>query len=391
MSEKVSIPLLNDHHSHPLFYSAFRNAIDFSDVIEKEHAFDLIRDRAAVSNQLVLGRSWKDNFFQFEPSELESLPPCAIFNISLHNLAINRSAMEMLSGRIGSDITKLYDREWYERNLQSVLNWFALLNGSAQGLREFFDSLESIGVWSTEEMLLVDPVEIDWFDEAGLAERTKFWADPRTFKTMDERHKKQVAGIKLFTDGAFGARSAANSQAYIGQPENFGMLIYSDDELARVAMEHASDELSLAVHAIGDRAIEQTITMFEKHDVSNRYHLIRIEHAQAITLDQAQRASDLGIILSMQPNFNIDSINYSDRLPAIYVEGNNPFRMLIDDVGFEPGVDLILGSDGMPHGADNAIEQSLSPANELQKLTLAEFIAGYCGVSDKMFEVSLPS
>ena len=103
-----------------------------------------------------------------------------------------------------------------------------------------------------------------------------------------------------------------------------------------------------------------------------------MEHAQLISLEQAKRAKDLGLIMSMQPNFNIDSVDYASRLPAGVAERNNPFRMLIDDAGFVPGTDLILGSDGMPHGVEYATEQSFNPAFESQKLSRKEFIAGYC-------------
>ena len=52
--------------------------------------------------------------------------------------------------------------------------------------------------------------------------------------------------------------------------------------------------------------------------------------------------------------------------------------MLIDDFGFVPGVDLILGSDGMPHGAADALQMSLFPPLPSQELTLEEFVDGYC-------------
>jgi hypothetical protein len=54
--------------------------------------------------------------------------------------------------------------------------------------------------------------------------------------------------------------------------------------------------------------------------------------------------------------------------------------MLIDRVGFTPGVDLYFGSDGMPHGAHEALRQSLFPrgGHADQVLRLDEFVAGYC-------------
>jgi hypothetical protein len=57
---------------------------------------------------------------------------------------------------------------------------------------------------------------------------------------------------------------------------------------------------------------------------------------------------------------------------------NNPFRMLIDEAGFVPGKDLLFGSDGMPHGARYALESALFPPFPGQRLSLPEFVAGYC-------------
>ena len=51
--------------------------------------------------------------------------------------------------------------------------------------------------------------------------------------------------------------------------------------------------------------------------------------------------------------------------------------MLIDEVGFVPGEDLVFGSDGMPHGAEYALQMALFPPMPSQKLALDEFVAGY--------------
>ncbi len=51
--------------------------------------------------------------------------------------------------------------------------------------------------------------------------------------------------------------------------------------------------------------------------------------------------------------------------------------MLIDQVGFQPGRDLIFGSDGMPHGVEYALQWSLFPPYPVQRLTVEELVAGY--------------
>ncbi len=80
----------------------------------------------------------------------------------------------------------------------------------------------------------------------------------------------------------------------------------------------------------------------------------------------------------MQPNFSFNSVDFTDRLSGEYLKKNNPFRMLIDEVGYEPGEDLIFGSDGMPHGVEYALKSTLFPPLENQKFTMDEFEKGYC-------------
>ena len=372
-------PLLHDHHTHPLLYAAFNSGVDLSDATSFEAAADLITSASnrPQAPEVIVAHHWKSNRFPIEQNQLENLPPVAVFNFSLHSVLVNASAKTTLIERFGETVSNLSNQVWYERNIRHVLNWFAMLGGSPDALAAFFVSLEELGIGSAEEMLLVGEQEIEWFEEAGLSHRTKFWAAPETFKELSDAAKSKVHGLKLFTDGAIGAWSAAISDCYLGQPENKGMLIYKDKQLQQILIEGSQQKNAIAIHAIGDVAIEQTIDSIEQTNVHSKFDLIRIEHAQLISEAQAVRAKELGIVLSMQPNFNSDSEVYVDRLPPAMLDANNPFRMLIDTVGFEPGVDLIFGSDGMPHGIEHGLKEVTTPTRESQKLTVEEFTLGY--------------
>ena len=158
-----------------------------------------------------------------------------------------------------------------------------------------------------------------------------------------------------------------------------GILVFSDDELRENIIKTAELGKAVAIHAIGDGAIDQVIRVLSdlKEEISSIPE-IRMEHSQLITRSNAEKAKELGIVLSMQPNFNVDSRYFTDRLPEHYLLQNNPFRMLIDDIGFTPGKDLIFGSDGMPYGVGDSLKCSLFPPYPSQQLTLDEYIPGYC-------------
>lgn len=388
MPVKTRIPLLKDHHSHPSVYAAMNTCVDLRGVADRDEAERRIRQSG---DEIVFVLGWNDSLFDFDAPFLDRLPPVFVCNTSLHAYRANRAARRRLAESHPEVIGGIDDTDWVERNLQAIFKLIVAVRGcSAEILTAFYRRLAEQGVGYAEEMLLPNRAVVDAFDEAGLTERTAFWADPDVYFGLDEAMRRRIHGIKLFSDGAVGARTAAMSQPYPTGEE--GILLRGDDELYRLLGELSSTGKPVAIHAIGDRAADHVLTALERvRGDGAGFPAIRIEHAQYITLKDARRAKALGVVLCMQPNFSPETIGYRDRLSEAQCRSNNPFRMLIDEVGFVPGDDLILGSDGMPHGAAVALETSLFPPLDAQRLTLEEFVAGYClgDESDGSIEIEI--
>ncbi|HEY2587274.1 MAG TPA: amidohydrolase family protein, partial [Tepidisphaeraceae bacterium] len=209
-------------------------------------------------------------------------------------------------------------------------------------------------------------------------DRTRFWAAPDICRALSTEANDAVYGLKLFADGALGSRTAAVYEPYADSGE-LGRMMYSNAGLREALNECIAIGKPIAIHAIGDRAIDEVVSLLHALGPALRaVPEIRIEHAQLISPATAREARRLGVKLSMQPNFSEDSIDYADRLGPARSAMNNPFRMLIDDVGYVPGVDLLFGSDGMPHGVAAALRAALFPPYEQQSLTVDEFVQGYC-------------
>jgi predicted amidohydrolase YtcJ len=244
-------------------------------------------------------------------------------------------------------------------------------------IKTFFDYLYQKGVYYAEDMLLTNEKFYSLIQSTAYARRTSFWADMETFKSLSADTQKGVTGIKLFTDGAVGARTAALSEPFKSGEK--GYLLFPDEEMYRLMREVSILGKAASVHAIGDLAVKQAVrTARRLKEEGLWFPLLRLEHCQFIPESAAREAKEMGIVISMQPNFSIDSTIYTDRLSQRYLEWNNPFRMLIDTVGFIPGEDLILGSDGMPQGVEGAVSSALFPPFPHQRLTLDEFTAAYC-------------
>jgi len=374
MKLKERIPLLKDHHTHPWLYSSLASCPDLRFIDEKSAALESI-GKECVEDEINVVLGWNDSRYGFSPAELNAFPPLVIMNTSLHYFDMNRAAADRLGSRFPELLAHMGNREWIERN-------GALLFGFIMGIRpcnierlsSYYKKIARQGVWYAEEMTMGGTAAIAIFDAANLTSRTLFWADAQTCAGLGEEELNRVHGLKIFTDGALGARTAMLSQYFLSGEK--GVLIYADGELLDLLSWSAELGKAVAIHAIGDVAVDQAVNSLSR--LGKGLPQARIEHCQFISRESAIRAKSLGIVLCMQPNFSLESVCYKDRLPEKYLALNNPFRMLIDEAGYVPGEDLLFGSDGMPHGAQYALESALFPPYPGQVLTLPEFVAGYC-------------
>jgi predicted amidohydrolase YtcJ len=112
----------------------------------------------------------------------------------------------------------------------------------------------------------------------------------------------RVAGVKMFADGGPGSATAAFSEPYPDDPNNYGSLFFTREELGQLVNETHDSGYQIAIHAIGDAAIEQVLNAYEAvlGDESNEKYRHRIEHVLFLTDDLIQRMASKRIIASFQ-------------------------------------------------------------------------------------------
>lgn len=119
----------------------------------------------------------------------------------------------------------------------------------------------------------------------------------------------RLGGVKFSIDGSAHGYNAAIYEDYPGQPGNRGLIRIEPDELlAAVRASHRAG-LQVAVHAIGQRAVDIALDTFEtvqhEHPVPRLHH--RIEHAYLPPRPgQLERIVAAGLIWSVQPAFLYD-------------------------------------------------------------------------------------
>ncbi|MBN2071791.1 MAG: amidohydrolase [Candidatus Krumholzibacteriota bacterium] len=145
-------------------------------------------------------------------------------------------------------------------------------------------------------------------------------------------HHFEVAGVKFYSDGSLGARSAALIDDYSDDPGNRGLLVTDPGELYRGIVNCHSKGFPVAVHAIGDRGNRMVLDQFEK--VRNADGLEdmrdRIEHAQVLSPDDIGRFARLGVVPSMQFTHCTSDMGWArDRLGPERIKGAYAWRTLI--------------------------------------------------------------
>jgi predicted amidohydrolase YtcJ len=118
----------------------------------------------------------------------------------------------------------------------------------------------------------------------------------------------RVGAVKIFLDGSAGGRTAWMSQPYKDEPDNFGVQMLPDEQVYALVQDYHDKGYALACHAIGDGAIEQLITAYEKALAASpdpdRRH--RIEHCGYPSEVQNQRMKAAGILPAPQQAFVYD-------------------------------------------------------------------------------------
>ncbi len=155
----------------------------------------------------------------------------------------------------------------------------------------------------------------------------------------------RIGGVKVFMDGALGPRTAAMLRPYLGEPENRGLLNLDGEELFEIGRRAAESGLSLAVHAIGDRANHEALDGLERlrrYEEENRLPRLRhrIEHVQVIHPDDAPRLAALGVIASMQPIHATSDMEMAERYWGARAALAYAWRTQL-----QHGARLVFGSD----------------------------------------------
>jgi len=225
--------------------------------------------------------------------------------------------------------------------------------------------------------------DLDSADELTLRVRVNYWRDhldavlETGLRSNHGSDRVRMGGIKTFTDGSIGGRTARLSEPYAdagsgdSPPDERGDWVVDPEQLEELVERVDEAGLQMTAHAIGDEAIAATLDAYDNTDGERH----RVEHAEVLTDPLIERLAAADIVVSVQPNFlkwaREDGL-YTRRLGDERRLASNRFGDLR-----AAGATLAFGSDCMPLAPLFGIAQVVDAPSPEQQLSVTDALRAY--------------
>jgi predicted amidohydrolase YtcJ len=381
----VMFPGFVDSHLHLIGHGEKLIRLDLSEMTSAEEMEKALKEKAQTlgKEEWLLGEGWNENNFIdrkiFHKLELDAIAdgrPVLLSRVCRHAFLANSKALELAgitsetpdpAGGIikrdadGEPTGLLHDSaaDLVKKAVPEVSQEY--LNKALKTSVEYLLSLGLTG-GHTEDLSYYGYVErpLKAYKKVFEEDDVKFKAHLLVHHEALDDFKKvkqdyqlpfvEYGAMKIFGDGAFGGRTAWLSHPYNDAPETSGVYIHEDDELLDLIQKARKENMNIAVHTIGDMALQKTIETIKKcPPLGGRDRLI---HAGLVSESLIEEMKKLSVILDVQPGFVASDFPWlierlgTERIPYAYA-----FRTLLDegiicaggsDAPIEP-VDPLLG------------------------------------------------
>lgn len=331
---KTIYPGFTDSHLHMIGHGEKLLKLDVSSLTSLKDLKQVLMNKAAEipEGEWVLAEGFNENLYEgYTVPDREFLDtvsenhPIMITRVCRHAMVANSKALSMAGvtadtpnpegGRIerwengvptgylhdqAQDMLRAVipsmDRSYVKRALEESLAdlyQYGFTGGHTEDLFYYNDPLETLAI----------------FHEV-INEENKFRANllvhheaaEKIFAAEADTAFVTAGSVKIFTDGALGGRTALLSEPYSDDPSTKGVSIHSQEELSAIVAEARTYDMPVAIHTIGDAALEMAVTALEQHPVRSGAR-DRLIHLQVTRPDLRKRMKQLSLVLDIQPRF----------------------------------------------------------------------------------------
>ncbi len=400
---RVVLPGFVDAHTHMESTGQYVVHADLSAAESVDDAVETLRGEAPDDREWRQGFGWDESDWPesryLRKEDLDRVSderPVVAFRVDMHTATLNSVALDRRRDDLpdddvefeGGDPTGVVVEEGVGVVREAIGRGVAKTHDLVTAAR---DRALELGVTCVHEKVRDSHAprvyrELDRAGELDLRVRIDYWSDhldavlETGLRTNHGSGLVDVGGIKSFTDGSFGGRTAKVTEPYADvdpderEDGGRGQWVVGPDEFRALVERVDAAGLQMVTHAIGDAAVEETVAAYEgTENPGEARH--RIEHVELFDDDHVERMADAGIVASCQPNFLQwagDGGLYDQRLGEARRRRSNRFRDLLD-----AGVPLAFGSDSMPLGPLEGVHHAVKAPDERQRLGVTEALRAY--------------
>lgn len=373
---KQLLPGFTDNHTHFLSAGYALSSVKLKDAMTKEEFIKRIAEfcKSKPDDTWVMEGSWDhENWGGELPSKewVDSITgdhPLFISRYDSHMAFANSKALELAGinkntvAPLGGVVVKNKDGEptgvVKDAAMTLVIN--AITPPTNELLDQYFDAaakhavergvtnvtdMNSFGGWSDLETYRrawkTDRMILRMYSFVPLAT----WERMDSFVQKNGRGDDVLhwGGLKGYVDGSLGSTTAWFHQPYLDDPKTSGLFITDTALLRKWVLGADKAGLHLGVHAIGDKANDFILSVYDEAAKINgaRDRRFRVEHAQHVRPETIDQFAKQGVIASMHPyHLFDDGIWAYKRLDTNRLKGTYAFKSMK-----HKGVKITFGSD----------------------------------------------
>lgn len=380
-SGKSVLPGFIDSHIHISSGTAYVQGLDLYGISKKSDWLEMIRLAAknVPEGKWLIGGRWDhtlENGVLPLASDIDILgidTPVALVDIDGHSFWVNSVVLDILEIKYGKDfytrpgvqldpISNLPNGLLFEDAMDLLYDlpeFSEQLYPTQQSISNTLKLASTLGITSVHDMSSISTLDIyrDLAESNSLSLRIVYGLrsdcepvncsaefldlkDSYDYFDADKGSLIKVGFFKITIDGVLSTRTASLMSPYEDAPHAAGKLLIDAEKIDAYVKYLNANEIPLAIHAIGDKAVKAALNSFEK--MGSNITGNRIEHIELIDFKDIDRFKSLGVFPSMQPNHGTgvigkyieDRIGHRDR-----------FTYMWNTLNKKSEGNLLLGSD----------------------------------------------
>lgn len=388
LESNLVLPGFNDSHLHFLHYAKGLLNVNLTGTRSidelKTRLKEKLESRDKEDNFWLEGEGWNQDYFVDEKrfptkedlDEVSTEIPILIMRACFHIGVLNSKGLELLELNSSNaseygDLIEVFPngepngviKENLLENVKSKKPGFdydltkdILLKAQEKAFEQGLTSVQSddFGYVPNQDFNLLFDLFKDLYEEDKLKLRIseqclflnvkdeeKFFNEGYHYGWGNETYR--ISTVKILSDGSLGARTAALRNGYNDDSSTKGIMLFTQEELDEMVLLSHENKCPVAIHGIGDRAIEMALNSIEKAkktypDIKLRHGIV---HCQITDEELLNRFKELEVMALVQPIFiDYDMNIVSDRVGEELSKTSYAWKTMKDK-----GINVSFGTD----------------------------------------------